>query len=149
MTLVVAACFVALLWGCSTSSESPGGDTAVPAPGENPYVLEVRAPQKATVGQEAEVIVTPRAPFKINVDYPAKLILGDLPAGVAVASQTITKADMNVEKTRLLVPVRFTADGPGEKALAGELRFSVCDETTCQMPREPVRWTTVAEAATP
>ncbi len=149
MALLPAVCLLAFVWGCSTSSESPSGDTEVPGPTGNPYLMEIRAPEKATVGQEAttEIVVTPRNGFKINVEYPAKLRLGALPAGTKVASQTISKSAMNVEKARLVVPVRFTAEGPGAKAFTGELRFSVCNDASCQMPREQIQWSTLAEAA--
>lgn len=135
--------------GCSTSSESPGSEAAVPGPAGNPFQVEVQAPEKAAVGAEAttKVVVTPRNGFKINVDYPAKLVLSDIPAGTKVAESTVTKGQMQVEKARLVVPVRFTSESPGEKLFNGELRFSVCNPQTCQMPREQVSWTTVIEAA--
>ena len=112
--------------------------------------IEVRAPDKAPVGQEskAEVIVTPRNGYKINVEYPAKLLLKGIPAGTKVAER-ITKRQMSVSDKRLTVPVAFTPEGPGEKSFSGELRFSVCDKQSCQMPRETISWKTVAEGAAP
>lgn len=138
-----------LLLACSNTSESPSGSAEVPGRAGNPYELVVRAPEKAQVGQEAttEVVVTPGSGFKINVEYPAKLVLGTVPQGTKVAASTVTKGQMTVEKTRLVVPVRFTPEAPGELRFEGELRFSVCTEESCQMPREAVVWTTLAEAA--
>lgn len=140
------------LLGCSTTSstastEEAGGAAAAPA-GE-PYRMEVKAPATSKVGVEAttEVVVTPGAGYKINVDYPAKLLLQNVPEGTKVAAQTVTKEQMQVEKARLLVPVRFTSDSPGEKRFEGELRFSVCTPQFCKMPTERVSWSTTAEAA--
>ncbi len=151
--IVVVAVFLllcgALGWGCSTGSEAPGTETEVPVAGGDPYQLEVKAPATAKVGQEAttEVIVTPRNGFKINLEYPAKLVIKSVPEGAKVPVTTLRKGQMSMEKTRLSAPVRFTVDAPGEKTFEGEFRFGVCNDQGCQMPREKIRWTTVAEAA--
>jgi len=144
-----AAAAMGLLLACSNTSESPSGSAEVPGRGGQPYELVVRAPEKAPVGQEAstEVVVTPGTGYKINIEYPAKLVLGTVPQGSKVASTTVTKGQMTVEKTRLVVPVRFTPETPGELRFEGELRFSVCTAESCQMPREPITWTTLAQAA--
>jgi hypothetical protein len=136
--------------GCSTTSSENAGSTAdVPEPSGDPYQLEVRAPATSKVGAEAttEVVVTPGTGYKINVDYPAKLLLQKVPEGTKVASQTVTKEQMQVDKARLVVPVRFTPEAPGEKQFEGELRFSVCTPQFCKMPTERVSWSTVVEAA--
>lgn len=145
------------LLGCSTTSstastEEADGTAAAPeAPAGEPYRMEVKAPATSKVGVEAttEVVVTPGAGYKINVDYPAKLVLQPAPEGTKLAAQTVTKEQMQVDKTRLFVPVRFTADAPGEKRFEGELRFSVCTPQFCKMPSERVSWSTTAEAAAP
>jgi hypothetical protein len=150
-TVILVALLVASsLMGCSTTSgESTGSTADVPEPTGEPYRMEINAPAKTQVGVEAttEVIVTPGSGYKINVDYPVKLQIQTVPEGTKVAAQTVTKEQMQVEKTRLFVPVRFTADAPGEKRFEGELRFSVCTPQFCKMPSEHVSWTTVAEAA--
>ena len=152
MPTLFVLCFVALVWGCSTSSESPSGETEVPTQAQESdgpnYEIAIKAPSTSKVGQEArtEIVVTPKNGYKVNLEYPAKLRLSTVPEGTKV-SQQITKGQMNVEKTRLVVPVPFTAEAPGEKQFGGELRFSVCNPQSCQMPREQVTWTTVAEAA--
>jgi len=117
--------------------------------GGDPYSFDVKAPAKSKVGEAAttELVVTPGAGWKINVDYPSKLTLSKVPDGAKVASATITKAGMQIDKTRLTVPVSFTSEAPGGKSFEGELRFSVCNEISCQMPREKVAWTTQVEAA--
>ena len=142
---VLMAC---VCWGCSSSSESPSGTAEVPATNGQPYHVEVKAPASTPVGQPAstQVVVTPQQGFKINLEYPAKLTLGTVPAGANVSAKAITKAQMSVTKMRLTVPVSFTAAEPGPKHFEGELRFSVCNDQTCQMPRETVSWTTQAEA---
>lgn len=147
--LTVICTLLALVLGCSNTSESPSGSGEVPGRTGDPYQLVVRAPEKAPVGQEAttEVVVTPGTGFKINLEYPAKLSISKVPQGAKVASTKMTKSQMTVEKTRLVVPIRFTPEAAGELAFEGELRFSVCTEETCQMPREAINWTTTAEAA--
>ena len=146
-SIFTLVCVLALVAACSTSSGSPSGSSGVPGPTGNPYQIAIKAPEKATVGQEVEtaITITPRNGFKINVEYPAKLTLEAVPAGTRVPSETVTKSAMSVEDARLTVPVRFTADAPGERRLGGELRFSICNPQTCQMPRETVSFTTLAE----
>jgi hypothetical protein len=151
ITLLVASS----LLGCSTTSstastEEAGGSATEPAgPAGETYRMEVKAPATSKVGVEAttEVVVTPGTGYKINVDYPAKLVLQNPPEGTKLAAQTVTKEQMQVDKTRLFVPVRFTAETPGEKRFEGELRFSVCTPQFCKMPSERVSWSTTAEAA--
>lgn len=145
----IALSALCLAPACSTSSDSTGSTADVPAQAGDPYQVEVKAPARAKVGSETttEVIVTPGSGYKINVDYPAKLVMKTVPAGAKVADQTVTKAKMQVSKARLVVPVRFTPEAPGEKAFEGELRFSVCTPQFCKMPRESITWTTTAEAA--
>ncbi len=147
--LSIVLALLLLVLGCSNTSESPSGSGEVPGRTGDPYQLVVRAPEKAPVGQEAttEVIVTPGTGFKINLEYPAKLNLAKVPQGAKVAATKITKGQMTVEKTRLVVPIRFTPEKAGSLSFEGELRFSVCTEETCQMPREAITWTTTAEAA--
>lgn len=138
----------ALLAACSTSSESPSAEAEVPRPTGNPYQIEVESPAKAAVGQEAQtkITITPRNGFKINVDYPSKLVLGAAPEGTKLASSTITKGQMQVEKIHIVCPVGFSSESAGEKQFEGEFRFSVCNDQSCQMPRETVSWTTTFEA---
>jgi hypothetical protein len=147
--VAVAGSALCLAIACSTSSESAGSTSDVPAPAGNPYELAVKAPATTKVGVETttEIVVTPGGGYKINLDYPAKLSIISVPEGAKVAAQTVTKADMSVEVARLVVPVRFTVEAPGEKAFAARLRFSVCTPQFCKMPEEMVTWTTTAEAA--
>ena len=138
--IVLAAC-------CSRSSDSSETDPSGGAPSGPNYAIEVRAPAKTAVGTEAtaEVLVTPRNGFKMNLEYPSKLQLKTVPPGTKVAAERISKRQMSIDEKRLSVPVRFTPEGPGEKRFEGELRFSVCDAKTCVMPTEAVSFTTVAE----
>ncbi len=140
-----AAALASLVLGCSNSrSSSP----EVPSQGGEPYQVAIKAPAKAQVGQEVttEVVVTSGGGFKINQEYPAKLVFSQVPEGTKLASSPVTKGEMTVEKARLVVPVRFTPQGPGEKRFEGELWFSVCNPESCQMPREKITWSTTVEA---
>lgn len=74
--------------------------------------------------------VTPKAGYRINVDYPWKLTVGEQAQGQGEASTFDEKK------------VRFVSDTSAEAGtqVEGELRFSVCNDATCLTPREKVQW---------
>jgi hypothetical protein len=68
----------------------------------------------------------------MNLDYPLTLKLVP-PAGVTLAKASLTKQDaklLNAQEGQL--EVVLTGSEVGAKSVAGELRFAVCTEDTCE-----------------
>lgn len=84
-----------------------------------------------SVGPDGALIaeVTPAPGYKVNLEYPWRLTVGDETVR-AENAETFTEAR-----------ARFAAAAPAEGEAVGELRFSVCNASTCLTPRETLRWT--------
>lgn len=74
--------------------------------------------------------VEPGSGFKINEEFPWQLQVEERSLGSADA----LRFDEDAVEMSLAVPE--SASG----AVEGQLRFSVCNDTTCLTPRETVRW---------
>lgn len=109
------------------------------------FTIDVTIPALSRVGEEttAEVVVKPKQGHSINAAYPARLLFDIEPDGVELHSRRTGASDMHLSRRELRAPVRFTPLDPGETRFAGELRFSVCNRSTCSMPRETIQFETV------
>lgn len=134
-----------------TPAKDPPQARAVAAPATAPaaqpadaklYQLRVTPPAVAAVGgaSTATISVTPRAPYKINLEYPMKLFVR-APQPITPATQTLGPADAaTFSAEALLLRPSLTLPAAGTFAIEGELRFSVCTASQCELLREPVRW---------
>lgn len=87
---------------------------------------------QTSVGADGQLVaeVIPAAGYKINTEFPWRLT-------VAEETKRVDDAETFNEQR-----ARFTASKPeSEGEVTGELRFSVCNASTCLTPRETVRWT--------
>lgn len=104
----------------------------------NEYELTVSgASGKAGQKAEASVVVTAKDGWKVNQDYPAKLVLEET-AGVKLEKTKLTKGDAaKFDKHTAEFKVALTAEAAGKKEIKGKLKFAVCDEaaTSC-VPKE-------------
>jgi len=106
------------------------------------YDLAVTSPSSAKAGQKAEasVVVTAKSGWKVNQDYPAKLILEET-AGVKLEKTKLSKGDAaKFDKHTAEFKVALTAEAAGKKEIKGTLKFAVCDEaaTSCVTKKESV-----------
>lgn len=156
---------VALAWGAAMACKSDS--QASPAVERAPEVATVAASPGATplnqvstdsfslswstvgpveVGQPAkgQLVLTAKAPFKCNLEYPFKLKLtaGDLEP----VSAEVTKADMQVAKDQVVVPVTFTARKAGDATMQATFALSVCTDEKCLIERETLRLSANATA---
>ncbi|MBK8482114.1 MAG: hypothetical protein IPL40_13260 [Proteobacteria bacterium] len=106
------------------------------------YRIELVAPTAVAPGEKATatVSVTPLPPYKINLEYPVRLVVR-APAPIAPAELRMGPGDAATFTVKeLLLRPSFTLPAAGEYPLAGELRFSVCTDSQCELATEAVRW---------
>lgn len=139
-SLVLAAC-----GGCKRAKVEPTpedkgpGTTSAEAKelsAKESYKIDVKGPASCTVGQpcDATVTVSSVGTFKVNPDYPHKVVpQQDLP-GVAFEPSQFTSVDKHTGTVR----VRFRVDAAGTAKVAGTLKLSVCNDKTCYIEEEPV-----------
>ena len=97
------------------------------------YTLDVEVSPQATRGQEAiaHVRVQPRAPWHMNLDYPAKLHLR-APADVELAAPLLRKDDaQRFDDQALEFSVLFTPKAKGPRTIEAQLDFAVCGDSAC------------------
>ena len=88
-------------------------------------------------------MLQPKAPFKNNLEYPYRL---KFEGGGARPSKTeLTKADMEVNEARVVVPVTYVAGTDADPSLTGLFAFSVCTEDKCLIERKRLRMTSESQ----
>lgn len=104
----------------------------------NEYELTVSgASGKAGEKAEASVVVTAKDGWKVNQDYPAKLVLEET-AGIKLEKAKLVKADAaKFDEHTAEFKVALKAEAAGKKEIKGKLKFAVCDKaaTSC-VPKE-------------
>jgi hypothetical protein len=91
----------------------------------------------------AQVFVDPIAPYHVNLDFPTKLTL-ESPSGVEMASTSFDKAAaQQLDETKLVFAVPFTATSEGRKTFQGRLEFAVCTDDECVPAKLPVEFAVV------
>lgn len=106
------------------------------------FVVDVELPPKARAGHEAlaKVHVSPRAPWHMNTEFPAKLRL-DTPEGVSLAvPEQRTEDAERLDEEGLVFAIPFTAKSHGAKTFHGDLEFAVCEDDACAPTRVPVQF---------
>ena len=100
-------------------------------------------PGEATAGQPGESVIeiTPKAGYKMNLDFPSRLKLTEH-AGLTPAKDTLAKDDAEVTEKAIKFKVSHTCDKAGDYSISGLTDFSVCNEKSCKLIRgEKVAWT--------
>ena len=140
---VAATATLLLLCGCKDRGEPAGaGSRSGPggAPSGEAFAVETAAPPAGKVGEEvsARIRVVPKGEYKVNLEYPHKLVLGG-PA--AQDPKTLGAKDaQKLSKQELVFAPRVKIQAPGEQKLEGELSFSVCTERQCEIKKQKVEW---------
>jgi hypothetical protein len=152
MRALVAVGLASLLLSACDQSEERGERRAssvreeqVPEPRANEvpedrYRVTVDAPARTATGREvlAKVIVEPRAPWHMNLEFPVSLELRT-PDGVVVVGAQQRKDDVErLDEQGLVFAVPFTANSQGAKQFEGELKFAVCGDEACSPISVPV-----------
>jgi hypothetical protein len=140
--LLALACAIAPL-GCEAQTASaPAARTAggEGGQGEPGYTLDVELPPQTNRGQEAiaHVRVQPKAPWHMNLEYPAKLHL-EAPADVELLAPVLRKDDaQRFDDQALEFSVLFTPNAKGPRTIEGRLDFAVCGDDACGSVSESI-----------
>ena len=120
---------------------------ADPAPPAGPraegaaWAVALDLPDRVARGKAAaaRVVVTARAPYHVNLDYPMSF-RPDAASTAAVSGQRVPLGegalrvackDHPDETCSIAAPLPFTAPAGGEARLAGTVSFSVCNPDRC------------------
>lgn len=125
----------------SPVKEAAQAKTEAAVPSEPSYTVDVEVPPHTARGQEAiaRVRVQPKAPWHINLDYPAKLRLESSEA-VELDSTLLHKADAErFDDDALVFSVLFTPNAKGPQSIAAEVDFAVCGDAACGPVTEAVQ----------
>lgn len=128
------------------AEDGTNGDSKVAQPGRSEDVAMVEReafsieslPQAAEVGKVAEIVVSVRAKggFHLNQEYPHKLTLDDVPAGLRVPKTGLTRSDAELGERTLTFKLEATPEKAGRHDLKATLKTSVCDESQCILKSE-------------
>ena len=97
------------------------------------YKLTIKVPASAKVGEtvKAEIRVSPKAGYKVNLKYPTELVLKTA-TGVDLPKKKFEKGQAaKLTKEELVYQVDLKAKAAGKGVVAGELGFSVCTPKLC------------------
>jgi len=123
---------------------APDTEKPAPAPADG-FVLAVDAPPNATAGQPviARVVIEPRSPWHMNLDFPARLSMAAT-NGIDLDAPQLSKNDAErLDDEALVFPVVFTPKQGtrGKTTLTGEVHFAVCGQDECAPMKAPVEFT--------
>lgn len=129
-----------------------GVAAASPAQAADTHDL-VKADAKAPVGQTgvASVAITGKNGWHVNEEAPITLKLTP-PPGVNTPKPKLTRADLaETTPTKARFDVPLTGTEPGQKTVAAEASFVMCQATACQPVKETITLALdiVAPAASP
>lgn len=133
-----------VLAGCPSGAKKQpvGGSDKAEATGPK-YDLAIEAPAKATKGSSgtARIVVSPRAPWHVNLDYVPKLTVAGQ-SGIAVDRTEQRGPDAErFDADGLTFVVPFHAQDKGTQKVDGELQFAICADDACAPESVPVAFT--------
>ena len=131
--------------GCKQRSDDGGGGESGQSDGK-PYRISIDSPAGG-VGEmlTATVKLEPRAPYKVNLEYPTKLTVSG-PAAAAPRSLRLTAKDAARldEKAGVFRPSVKLREG-GKHDFSAIFKFSVCTKELCELLSEKLTWTASAK----
>lgn len=107
------------------------------------YDLIVEAPAEGKVGAELKTTIrlVPVGGLHVNQEFPHKLTLDAVPAGVACSKTEFKTADAaSFTEDKAEFVLSCTANEAGVKSFAGKYKLSVCTDTYCATPTEALAW---------
>lgn len=111
-----------------------------PEAAEPGYTVQVELPAQTLRGREsiARVRVQPKAPWHMNLEYPAKLRL-EAPADVELVASLLSKGDAErYDDQALEFSVLFTPQAKGSRTITAQVDFAVCGQASCGPVSEAV-----------
>lgn len=113
---------------------------APPTSTEGSFEVRVEPPAAAArdLPTSGRVSVLARAPWHLNLEFPAKLRLRGT-EGVRLSSPAQQTTDAaRYDEDALVFDVPFTVHRCGQQTIDGEIDFAVCDDGSCAPSSEPV-----------
>lgn len=110
--------------------------------GDGSYTIKIRAPDRVAKGGSGTVTVTvtPGNGWHMNQKFPTKLTVTP-PGGVEVEKDKLRAADaVSFDENKGVFAVKFKATEAGDKAFAGEFKFAVCTDATCDPKKAKLAW---------
>jgi hypothetical protein len=107
------------------------------------YELSISTSTEPKVGNAlvATITLIPGAGLKVNDEFPHKIKLDALPAGVDCPKTELVKADAKTfTHERAEFEISCTAKEAGPKEFQGEYKLSVCTDSYCATPKEKIAW---------
>jgi hypothetical protein len=107
------------------------------------YELSVSTSTDAKVGGAlvTTIRLTPAAGLHVNAEYPHKITLAALPAGVECAKTEFKKEDAKkFTEDSAEFEISCTTKEIGPKEFQAEYRLSVCTDNYCATPKEKLAW---------
>jgi len=92
-----------------------------------------------------ELQVTPAAGFKINLEYPWNLNIGETSGASIEQLVWRTQDALTFTEDTVVFQIPVTTEESGEDYVCGHLRFSICNDSRCDTPREDVSWVVSVE----
>ena len=106
-----------------------------------PYAVSGLAPSGAS-GQPiaATIKLVPRAPYKVNLEYPTKLTV-EGPAAAAPAKQVLKAKDATrLSKAEAVFKPTVKIQSSGKHSFSATFKFSVCTKELCELKTEKLSW---------
>lgn len=135
--------------GDTKAAPEPAKDEPAPTVGEKKtegsYAAWLQSSGKYSVDKPGTVVavVSAQGEYKCNDKYPYKFKLNAPPPGVSYGADTVRGASIGKKQTSLSIP--FTPSSAGAKTISGTFYFSVCNEETCQIKKQPMSVTVNVE----
>ena len=111
--------------------------------GDASYSLTVNAPASLAQGEEGvvKVTVTPKPGWKMNKEFPTKIVVTP-PDGVTLTSNpTQAAADAETfDEHNATFAIKFQAASPGDKQFKASFKFAVCTDATCDPKKQDLTW---------
>ncbi len=95
---------------------------------------------KAGEKTSAQVSLLAKGKFKFNKAYPTKVTLSAQNDAVAWNQAVLKKKDAKIDDAGAQFEAGYTQGKAGKAPVEAEVRFSVCNEQTCEMVKEKVSW---------
>ncbi len=115
---------------------------AAPPAATSTYELDVTPPAPARPGQSmvARLMLLPREPFKVNVEYPVRLDVRGPDAAHPRRQVLAAGRSVKVAAGQLVAEPAFAVTRPGQHRFSGTLSFGLCTNSRCETYTEPVSW---------
>ncbi len=127
---------VSALAFAATSHSDPGEASAQTRSAESraeeeDYLITFSTVRTYTEGKEGTAVLklVPKSPFKIDKEFPIKLVIADPPGEkVVFTKKKLDKADGTISEGSATFIVPFTVNKTGRATVSGKLHFKVCSE---------------------